>query len=112
MLKECRGVEQWQLVWLITTRSQVRVLSPLPKQVPSERRAFVLVTKLEFETATLKRSQVKSAIRHFARQSTLENLFFKDVAAGPQDVGESLSADRQAVPATKKIAIVPGRGGI
>ncbi len=25
-----RGVEQWQLVWLITTRSQVRVLPPLP----------------------------------------------------------------------------------
>ena len=29
------------------------------------------------ESAMLKRSQVKSAIRHFARQSTLENLFSK-----------------------------------
>jgi hypothetical protein len=28
--KFCRGVEQWQLAWLITTRSEVRVLSPLP----------------------------------------------------------------------------------
>ncbi len=26
----CRGVEQWQLVGLITRRSQVRILSPLP----------------------------------------------------------------------------------
>ena len=25
-----RGVEQWQLVGLITRRSQVRILSPLP----------------------------------------------------------------------------------
>ena len=27
-----RGVEQWQLAWLITTRSQVRVLAPLPRK--------------------------------------------------------------------------------
>ena len=26
----CRGVEQWQLVGLITRRSQVRILPPLP----------------------------------------------------------------------------------
>ena len=26
----CRGVEQWQLVGLITQRSQVRILPPLP----------------------------------------------------------------------------------
>ena len=28
-----RGVEQWQLVGLITRRSQVRVLSPLPMKL-------------------------------------------------------------------------------
>ena len=27
----CRGVEQWQLVGLITRRSQVQILPPLPK---------------------------------------------------------------------------------
>jgi hypothetical protein len=33
-------------VWLITTRSQVRVLPPLPKQVPTERWAFVIVSSM------------------------------------------------------------------
>jgi hypothetical protein len=32
VLIKYRGVEQWQLVWLITTRSQVRVLPPLPRK--------------------------------------------------------------------------------
>ena len=45
--------------------------SPAPATKTSarlKRRVFVLVTKPGLKTATLKRSQVKSAIRHFARK--------------------------------------------
>ena len=33
-----RGVEQWQLVGLITRRSEVRILPPLPMNVDAPRR--------------------------------------------------------------------------
>jgi hypothetical protein len=49
-----RGVEQsGQLVWLITTRSQVQILPPQPRKIPELFvQDFFLVTESEFGSAT------------------------------------------------------------
>src|SRR5690606_7039979 len=61
-----RGVEQWQLVGLITQRSQVRILPPLPPAADLSGLRLLCICQPTYIDKSLRRSSRRACLRRYS----------------------------------------------